>query len=292
MTMDIKHLRTLVSIADHQSFQAAARALHMSVSNVSLHIAGLENHVGTQLFDRSSRPPKLTSAGLEIVARGRHLLNDWEELTNSVQTQDGGGVLKVGSVHTAVAGGVARSLGSLRRSHPEIYIELQTGLTSDLGNLVESNQIDCAVVTRDRSKTQHLAFHPLAEEELGVVAHQSAKGKTYREVLSTNPYLRFNRNATLALLIDEELKRRRIRVSSTMEITTLDAIESLVMNGIGVSIIPLGRNVRKLPKNVRTLPFSRPALVRSLGVLHRPDTPRKHLVEHLLSALHSVYRTT
>ena len=50
--MDLRQLTTLVAIADHGSFSAAARALYTVQSNVSGHIARLERELGVTLVDR------------------------------------------------------------------------------------------------------------------------------------------------------------------------------------------------------------------------------------------------
>ena len=50
--MDLRQLTTLVAIADHGSFSAAARALYTVQSNVSSHIARLEKELGVVLVDR------------------------------------------------------------------------------------------------------------------------------------------------------------------------------------------------------------------------------------------------
>lgn len=287
--MDIKSIRTLVTIADQRSFQAAAKALGMSVSNVSLQIQGLESHFGAQLFDRSSRPPQLTELGAELVTRGRDLLADWETLCNSSIQNQTQGALKVGAVHTAVAGGVSVALGRLRKRDPGLFIQLHTALTPELIRQLENQSIDCAIVTEPVNPVLDMRFEKIAKEELGVIAHKKAEGDSYREVLQKNPYLRFNRHATLAQLVDAELKRRDIAVHSTMEITTLDAIESLVKNGLGVSVVPIGKHVRSLPRGIRTLPFVSPPLYRNLGLLVKENCPRMHLVQILLEELYRTY---
>mgnify|MGYP001952332018 CR=1 FL=1 len=47
--MDVRQLSTLVAIADHGTFSAAARALYTVQSNVSSHIARLEKELGVPL---------------------------------------------------------------------------------------------------------------------------------------------------------------------------------------------------------------------------------------------------
>ncbi|NKB77458.1 MAG: LysR family transcriptional regulator [Gammaproteobacteria bacterium] len=288
--MDIKQLQTIVSIVDHGSFQSAANALDMSVSNVSLQVRALEQTANGPLFDRRSRPPKLTELGYQFVIQARGLLVEWNKLNDSLTSNPNRGTLKIGSVHTAVSGGVAVALGRLRKLDPDLFLQLQTALTPQLMKQIENQTLDCAIVTKPPYLAIDVKFVEIAQEQLGVIAHRQAPGDTFEAVLSDNPYLRFNRRATLATFIDDELRRRSIQVDSIMEITTLDAIESLVKNGLGVSIVPIGKGVRSLPRGLRVFPFSPPQVYRSLGLLVREDCPRMHLVELLIAELHRVYR--
>jgi len=287
--MDIKSIQTLVTIADHRSFQAAAMVLNMSISNVSLQIQALEKDLGEALFDRSSRPPRLTDTGVELVNRSRKLLQLWDELGSGVVGGDKQGMLKIGSVHTAVAGGVSVALGRLRKRDPGLFLQLHTDLTTQLVQQLQNHRIDCAIITELEKPVIDMHFMPIAKEELVVIAHREAKGNDYRDVLQNNAYIRFNRQATLAQLIDAELKQRDIRVDTAMEITTLDAISSLVKNGLGVSVVPVGKNLKSLSRGLRTLPFTDPPVYRILGLLARPDNPRRHLIDVLLEELQRTY---
>ena len=69
--MDLRQLAVLTAVADHQSFSAAARALHTVQSNVSTHVARLERELGTTLVDRASG--LLTDSGELVVARARRV---------------------------------------------------------------------------------------------------------------------------------------------------------------------------------------------------------------------------
>ncbi len=287
--MDIKSLQILVAIADHHSFQSAAQVLGMSISNVSLHIQNLESHIGLVLFDRRTRPPTLTDAGMETVEDARALVGQWERLGQGAVDREHRGRLKIGAVHTAVAGGVSTALGRLRKKEPGLFLQLNTALTPELIVQLQQGTIDCAIITEPLAAIIDTRFTPIATEDLGVIAHQSAEGNDFRSVLENNPYLRFNRKATLAQQIDQALKVKGIKVNPTMEITTLDAIESLVKNRLGVSIVPIGRYVRSLPRGIQKIPFDSPVEQRRLGLLVREQCPRMHLVALLESALLQTY---
>ena len=290
--MDIKGIQTLVAIADHRSFQAAADALGMSISNVSLQVRGLEIDLDARLFDRSSRPPQLTRTGNDFVQRCREVLVHWNNLESSVSADPGQGALKIGAVHTAVSGGVSTALGSLRRKKPGLFFQLRTDLTPNLIHDLKKQNIDCAIITKPDQINPEMQFIEIAREELGVIANREADGDNYRDVLERNPYIRFNKQATLAQSIDRELKKRSINVSANMEVTTLDAVASLVKNNLGVSIVPIGKNAPPLPRQIKTLPFTSNRFHRTLGLITRADCPRMHLVGLLKKELSIAYRNT
>src|ERR1700754_4724076 len=69
VTLD--QLRTFVAAVDEGSFSAAGRKLRRAQSVVSQTLANLEAQLGVQLFDRSTRYPKLTDAGRGLLLDAR-----------------------------------------------------------------------------------------------------------------------------------------------------------------------------------------------------------------------------
>ncbi len=68
--MDTSHLATLLAIVDHGTFEAAARALHLTPSAVSQRIRALESEVG-QVVLRRSVPCRPTAAGEVLIRLAR-----------------------------------------------------------------------------------------------------------------------------------------------------------------------------------------------------------------------------
>lgn len=290
--LDIKSLYTLVAVSDFGSFGAAAGALGLSVSAVSLQIRALEEETDLLLFDRSSRPPALTAEGGDLVYRARGLLDHWESLNVSLQRDPARGVLRIGAVHTSVAGAVPDALRRLRDARPELNIRLLTGLTEDVLDRVRSGVLDCGIITEPDRLSDDLRFTAFAEEPLVVIAHRSVIGESDEDILRTNPYVRFSRHALFARLVDQELRRRELTVQSRMEIDMLDAVISLVVASLGVSIVPDKAGGRPFPAEIRSVPFGNPPIMRRLGVLMRVDCSRAHLVSLLLDEVRAAYGET
>ena len=80
--MDIKQLDALTAVAEYGRFSTAARALNTVQSNISTHIARLENELGAILIDRSAG--LLTSEGQVVLTRARRINAELEAMRDDV----------------------------------------------------------------------------------------------------------------------------------------------------------------------------------------------------------------
>ncbi|WP_299405780.1 LysR family transcriptional regulator [uncultured Roseobacter sp.] len=76
MAGHLERIKTFLSVANAQSFSAAARAQNSSSSAVTRYIAELEETLGVQLFVRTTRKVSLTQAGLQYYDKVRPLVTD------------------------------------------------------------------------------------------------------------------------------------------------------------------------------------------------------------------------
>jgi DNA-binding transcriptional LysR family regulator len=72
--VSLDQLRAFIAAVDEGSFSAGARKLHRAQSAVSELVSNLEAQLGVALFDRSERYPKLTPAGIQLVADARSVV--------------------------------------------------------------------------------------------------------------------------------------------------------------------------------------------------------------------------
>jgi DNA-binding transcriptional LysR family regulator len=72
--VSLDQLRTFIAAVDEGSFSAASRKLLRAQSVVSETVGNLEEQIGVPLFDRSGRYPKLTPAGVTLLADARGII--------------------------------------------------------------------------------------------------------------------------------------------------------------------------------------------------------------------------
>jgi DNA-binding transcriptional LysR family regulator len=104
VALEIRHLRVVVSIADHGTLGGAARTLGLAQPAVSSQLKRIERLVGAALFTRGSDGVRTTVAGAQFVDRARQVLAEVDSLRGELEAlaQVEGDVLRIGGL-SAVA---------------------------------------------------------------------------------------------------------------------------------------------------------------------------------------------
>lgn len=287
--MNLRHLETLLAIADTGSFAAAADRVGVTQSAVSMQMRALEQVLGSELFDRAKRPPVLNDVGLGLLPHARSVLRAAEELSAAASGAALRGRLRLGVIPTAATGLVPDALALLAARAPELQIRIESGLSTDLARRVAQGVLDAALVTETSRLERGLVVRPIFEEPLLVVAPRAAAGPSARTLLRTLPFVRFNRRTGVGRVIDAALRRDRIVVTETMELDSIEAILAMVGRGLGVAVVPAGSVTGPLAATVHCLPFGEPPVLRRVGLLER-ERPTGADPDPVTSALLDVFR--
>lgn len=284
--MSIRRLRTLIAVDDHKTFSAAAEAVFVTHAAVSQQMRSLEEEWGIALFDRSRRSPELTPTGRALVARARDVVRAYDAILPSVLGDEGfRGEISLGAVPMTLTGLTPLSVRLLKDSYPDLHVRIVPGMTTGLIADVERGALDTAILSRQGPLPPEIDHVDIAREPMELLVPQEIEGDDVRDLLTQNPFIRFNRDAVVGGLIDGWLRENAIPVSVTMELQGLEAISSMVLAGLGVSIVPARcvRGVSPLPLRRLSLPEDAP--VRQLTLAYRRDNPRIRIIQEIHKAL-------
>lgn len=140
--LELRHLRCLVAIVDGDGFSDAALELGVSQASVSRTLSALERILGTRLLHRTSRTCTPTTAGVQVLARARHLLAEADNLFTEATT--GHTRLRVGHAWASLGNHTAEFQRRWRERHPDIELRLIRH-NSPTGGLAEG-MCDLAVI--------------------------------------------------------------------------------------------------------------------------------------------------
>ena len=282
--MNLRQLQSLAAVAEHGSFTAAAAAVGLSHSAVSLHVKALEEALGVALVDRSTRPPRLTARGVALVEQARRMAAVMDEIRAIGEEGALSGSLAVGVVPTEMVHLLPPALARLRRLHPRLSLRVRTGLSSELAQAVRAGELDVAVVTAPDMAPEGLVMHEILREPLSLIAPAGAGEATEAEMIAAHPFIWFSRNTWAGQQIERAVEACGLKPRAAMEVDSLEAIEALVAHGLGVSVVPERAGAPVSPA-LRRLPFGSPRGVRRLVLAERAGSPRARLVEALHAEL-------
>ncbi|SHG78594.1 transcriptional regulator, LysR family [Cognatiyoonia sediminum] len=289
--MSIRALRTLVAVSQNGSFRAAAEAENLTPSAVSHQMKGLEDQLGVELFDRSAKSAVLNSQGHLLATRAERMVNDYDNLAMEISPQGQlAGELALGAVPTTLTDIVPKALADLRVLYPALKIRLVPGLTNDLLMQLERGQIQAAVISKPDVLPAKLKFSNIAVEEMMLLTSTLEEALDPIDLLQSRPFIRFSRDAVVGKTIEAWLQEHQIHVSEVMELEGLEAITSMVANGIGVSIVPWNRKAQKIDKRLRWAPLGDKGPRRIVGLASRPSSTTGQLHDVLHSALEQSFQ--
>ncbi|MGE4293648.1 MAG: selenium metabolism-associated LysR family transcriptional regulator [Desulfovibrio sp.] len=169
--MDFRKLEAFCKVYELRSFSKAGLELHLSQPTISAHVASLEEQLGLLLFDRLGRNVLPTNAGNVLYREGREIFSVLRraEAELSLLRDEVAGELVVGGSTIPANYILPQLLAKFMAIHPAVRIELRTGDTDEVTEMVAEGRLDLAVVG-SRPEVRGVASEPVFMDRLTVVA--------------------------------------------------------------------------------------------------------------------------
>lgn len=283
--MDTRQLRTLIAISAHGTFAQAAKVVGLTPSAVSQQMFALEQELGAALFDRSSRRPKITSQGMQVIELAKDFLRMEEDAKAALSGHRIAGKLMLGSVRSSALNLLPRAIVEMRHRYPALTANLRVSLSSPLIDDVASGRLDAAVVAEHLRIPPALRWSPFLREPLWLIAPKGSGIRDPLKLLNKKPFVRFRSPVPLANLIDTEISRWGVVTQDIAEIDTIGSIVSCVRQGLGVSVVPHVALQEPDHKELDLLPFGEPQVHRQIGIVERTVSPRSEIIARLHGVL-------
>jgi DNA-binding transcriptional LysR family regulator len=148
MSMELRHLRYFVAVAEELSFTRAAERLHLAQPPLSSQIKGLETELGLKLFERSTRTVKLTAAGRVFLDEARAVLLAAGRAEQNVRKASQGliGPLRIGVLAPAATPKLARILRFYRQRYPGVQFFLHELTSIEQLQQLRADQLDVGLL--------------------------------------------------------------------------------------------------------------------------------------------------
>jgi LysR family transcriptional regulator, low CO2-responsive transcriptional regulator len=252
--METRLLKMFCAVADSGSLVKAAGKLHLTPSAISHGIKALETELGCRLFERAGKKMLLNQAGEQLLAQVRPSLAALTAAAEAVKrlAKLGKTRLRIGAAASACAYLLPRVIRELKKSHPNLELQVESGNTPEMLELVRQNRVDLALGVTPESHNG-LEERPIFKDELMFTfapSHPWATGRPIsREELRQQPIILTQRSSQTAQLVAQFFHTLNLVPSTIMEIASVEAIKELVKLNLGVSILAPWTAEKELLRN-------------------------------------------
>lgn len=273
----LKHMALFARVVDEGSFRAAARQVGLSPSRISETVSELENYLGVTLLHRTTRKIALTNEGRMFYARVVEMLRSAETGLNELNalSLEPVGALRI-SIPAFLAGGpLTSAIAAFAKLHPNVAFSV---VYSDnrLGLLEDGFDMNIRVGWLDDSS---MMSRKLGDGQRALVAGAgyAANRPTPQRPkdLEEWDWIRYKNRADTTVFTSPDGEEEAVTGNAQIEVDSIDALYHLVLQDIGVTILPsfLAERGERDGKLVRILPDWR---LRPLGIYAVwPDKSRR-----------------
>tara|TARA_R110002095_G_scaffold152706_1_gene132834 strand:- start:564 stop:1535 length:972 start_codon:yes stop_codon:yes gene_type:complete len=275
--VSLQALDAFERVAQSGSMQIAAGEMGLSISSVSHHIARLEEQLGVTLFDRSSRPFRLTREGARALQHLSKGLYHLRRATNETVISGllGTRSLCIGIVEDFESTVTPELAVMLARQMPHAALSICNILSHEAPGLLRKGEIDVAVSSRFAAFDGDISTTEILNDPFVLVAPagQDTDPALLLGGQSELPFLRFNPTHLIGKQVEAHLVRTRTELPRRFAFDSVQSILAVVANGAGWSLItPLGfMRAQRFAQMVQLHPLPFASFARTITMSSRAD---------------------
>ena len=255
--MNIHHLELFYYVARHGGITEAVRNIPYGIQQpaVSGQVAQLEEFLGVTLFQR--RPFVLTAAGERLYEFIQPFFANLDAIAGELQ---GGKArqIRIGASTFVLRDHLPALFQTVRRKFPNLKISLREGYQGELETMLQREELDLAVTAIEKKSSPGIHALPLIEIPLVLLvpkdspitaAEQLWKRDRIEESLICLPAME-----PISRHFQQGLAQAGWEWFPSIEVSSLDLIESYVASGLGIGLYVLAPKA-PLSSAVRTVPL-------------------------------------
>ncbi|WP_435243179.1 LysR substrate-binding domain-containing protein [Streptomyces cucumeris] len=295
----LSQLRAFAAVAEHLHFRDAAAAIGMSQPALSGAVAALEETLGVQLLERTTRKVLLSPAGERLAARARTVLEAVGELMEEAEAARAPftGVLRLGVIPTVAPYLLPTVLRLVHQNYPDLDLQVYEEQTASLLDGLAHGRLDLLLLAVPLGAPGVVEL-PLFDEDFVLVMPQDhwlgGRSDIPRDALRELDLLLLDEGHCLrdqALDICREAGRTE-GAPVTTSAAGLATLVQLVAGGLGVTLLP--RTALRVETgrgdHLTTGWFADPAPSRRIALAMRAGAARAEEFETFASALRDALR--
>jgi DNA-binding transcriptional LysR family regulator len=250
LSMTLHQLRVFLTVAQSSTMTRASKQLGLAQPSLSKQLAGLEESVGTRLFDRGHNRMVLTDAGRVLVRHAQSVLREIDEAEAGLREFAAGkrAIVRVAGLNTVIKALLPDALMRCGGGASGLEVDIQEAAPGEVLEMLYSRQVHIGLIAADSVAQASVGFRQVAIVEdpyvfavpssinLGVVTDLSSVPADVGRLL--NSCVQFNFGTQHTLRVQEWYQRVLPSHRIFAHCRTYEVALELVRAGLGVSLVP------------------------------------------------------
>jgi len=271
--MDLRHLRTFVTVAEQGTVSKASLRLHIAQPALSRQIKELEEELGLRLFDRVRGRLILTGDGEQLLGESRIVLGAagaFSERAQRLRRADTG-ILKIAVTPQTLEGVFSTFLHQYGKQRPNVQIKLTEAVGSNLLALLERGEVHITICMMRMIQADNHPFEsfPLPPIYFLAACHTSlplgSAGNVDIVKLAPYPLLLPDSSFGLRNTFDAACRLAGLKPNIFIESRSPQALLALAEAGHGVAIVPSVLSTHRYRLRIAHITHRRKQLREPLG---------------------------
>lgn len=292
--MSLTELKFIVAVAQERNFRRAAEKCYVTQPALSLGVKKLEQELKVRIFERNRSDVTPTEIGVKIIEQASRVLEEAGKIKQLAELGKNQlkGVLKLGMIHSVGPYLLPEIIPILRKTTPDMPLEVEENLTANLEAQLRNGVIDVAIIALPFD-VPGLQYKALYDEEFDVVVpsghHWATRKQINPEELSDEKVLLLNSGHCFSNQVTQacpELSRK----GEVLQGNSLETIRNMVASNLGITVLPCSATAARYSNPlIKVIPFTSPAPTRRIAIAWRKSFVRLETVEKIVDAIKAIH---
>jgi len=266
ISLEIRQLKTFMSIVKLGNFSQAAQFLAYTQSTVTTHIQLLEKELNTVLFERFGHQLMLTTDGERLYDYAEKITKLAEDAKNELDNFEvPRGPIIIGMPESLCSSSFTELLKEYTSLYPDIELKIKFGMDSDFRNLLRKNMMDLAFFLEHSMKETDLVSKFLWVEPIVMIASPSHDLARLNSVvahdLQDQKLIFIDSGTSYQIELQESLAKAAVQPKTILEICQIQTLKEFAKSNLGIAVLPHSTVMKELEAGTLiSLPWQGPAL--------------------------------
>lgn len=276
--LDEKDWKLLVNLYAEKNITKTAKKLYISQPSLTYRIKQLEKEFGITLLHRGNKGITFTSEGEYLVKYAEKMLSELRQAEDALANMNNQlqGTLRLGSSSNFAHYELPSILEGFIYLYPDIDVQLKTGWSTDILELLQSESIHAAFIRGDIKWSGEKML--LSEERMSIVSkHEINLGD-----LPQLNYIKYDTDQHLKTTLDNWwIKTFDVPAHVSMEVDRIETCKEMVKKGLGFSVMPNMSLRREDDLYTKEIKIDGQPVTRQSWLLYKSDMIDLKIVESL-----------